>query len=436
MAERADLSFHRTYTLLAQTPMIHFQPTQSGAALRASEVKPKLDRYLFRQYGKEIPKNWRMAGQPTALNYQLRLLPLGGEKPGKPHISQCKAYFGNMGGGDQMDLVYRDLRLEINCFIPELLEFLDAQIGSFFVLQNFGTRQTKGFGGFLIREKTDEDQAGAIIRQNCPHFFYADLPRNISVADRLNDALAVYNFLKTGTNQTRYRDGFYQFPKRYIKGYALRAFLPRDVGGDKAFIKANVVPSKISRPMERTEPYPSYTFIRALLGLADHYDFRDDMRGKETVNIVHFEGTEVRDGRLYIPEESIRDSLGIKRFPSPILIKVFRNRIYFILNDSWKLMLSKTFLMMKKFDYKDATAAVKAKRFRDAQRLFQNAHHIRTPDSFDPEEFLSGFVAYFNKNRGVLAEFPKNEKCDEGMMPGVYYTASTLRLEMGGRQNG
>lgn len=430
MAERAELSFHRTYTLLAQTPMIHFQPTQSGAALRASEVKPKLDRYLFRQYGTQIPKNWLMASHPTALNYQLRLLPLGGEKPGKPHISQCKAYFGNMGNGEQKDLIYRDLRLEINCFIPDLLEFLDAQIGSFFVLHNFGTRQTKGFGGFLIKEKTDEAQAGSIIRQQCPHYFYADLPRNLGPAERLNAALAVYTFLKSGTNQTRYKDGSYQFPKRYIKGYALRKFLPQNVGGDKAFIKSKVVPSKISRPTERTEPYPSYTFIRALLGLADHYEFRDDMRGRETVNIVQFEGTEVREGKLYIPEKSIQDSLGIKRFPSPILIKVFRDRIYFLLDDSWKMMLGQTFLMMKKFDYKNATGA------RDARQQFQNAHHIRTPDTFDPQAFLSGFVAYFNENRSVLAEFPREEKYEAGRMPGMYYTASALRLEMGGSQNG
>lgn len=41
-------SFQKVYTLIAQTPMIHFQHDQKGATLRATEVKPKLDRYLLK----------------------------------------------------------------------------------------------------------------------------------------------------------------------------------------------------------------------------------------------------------------------------------------------------------------------------------------------------------------------------------------------------
>ena len=33
--------------LEAQSPIIHFQHDQAGATLRASEVKPKLDRFLL-----------------------------------------------------------------------------------------------------------------------------------------------------------------------------------------------------------------------------------------------------------------------------------------------------------------------------------------------------------------------------------------------------
>ena len=38
-----------TATLESQSPMIHFQARETGAVLRASEVKPKLDRFLIKK---------------------------------------------------------------------------------------------------------------------------------------------------------------------------------------------------------------------------------------------------------------------------------------------------------------------------------------------------------------------------------------------------
>ena len=57
MVEHPNLPFRREYTLLAQTPMIHFQHDQSGAALRPSEVKPKFDRYLRKLYEKAMQRS-------------------------------------------------------------------------------------------------------------------------------------------------------------------------------------------------------------------------------------------------------------------------------------------------------------------------------------------------------------------------------------------
>lgn len=42
--------------LEAQSPMIHFQYDQAGATLRASEVKPKLDRFLLNKMEQETGK--------------------------------------------------------------------------------------------------------------------------------------------------------------------------------------------------------------------------------------------------------------------------------------------------------------------------------------------------------------------------------------------
>ena len=40
-------------TLKQHTPLIHFQHDQEGATLRASEVKPKLDKFILTRLSKE-----------------------------------------------------------------------------------------------------------------------------------------------------------------------------------------------------------------------------------------------------------------------------------------------------------------------------------------------------------------------------------------------
>lgn len=437
MVEHPNLAFRREYTLLAQTPMIHFQPNQAGAVLRPSEVKPKLDRYLRRMYGKEVPRAWLVSEQTQALNYQMRIIACGSDKSNGLTIDQCKAYFGNMGSGTPpKGLVFRDCALEINCFIPELLELIDQHIGGFFVLHNFGTRQSKGFGGFLIEGRNSAVDIRETVQRQCSYYFYTTFRGTPDAGSMLSHALAVYTVLKNGSNQTRYRDGRYGYPDRYIKGYAVRRFLPEKVGSDKAFIKSQVLPSQVRRSKDDLGPYESYTFIRAMLGMADHYEFRDDMRngginfnGKlrpKTVNVVHYEGTQVVDGQLQIPLRSIKENLGIKRFRSPIFIKICGNRIFFILEDSWKEMQDQIFLMMPDTDYKEADRCVKFNRYADAQRIFQSAKYIRTPAEFDPAAFMSGFVDYFHDSRATLARFADRGAGSE------LHDAAALVLEKGG----
>ena len=58
--------FKLEFTLKQHTPIIHFQSDQKGATLRATDLKPKLDRFLIEQLKmldnnakpKEMYKNW------------------------------------------------------------------------------------------------------------------------------------------------------------------------------------------------------------------------------------------------------------------------------------------------------------------------------------------------------------------------------------------
>jgi hypothetical protein len=73
-----------TITLKQHTPLIHFQHSQKGATLRATEVKPKLDRFVLTALGNgnyeagiEEAKNkgWLIGKkcEHPALNYKIRI---------------------------------------------------------------------------------------------------------------------------------------------------------------------------------------------------------------------------------------------------------------------------------------------------------------------------------------------------------------------------
>ena len=72
-----------TIRLKQHTPLIHFQHDQEGATLRASEVKPKLDKYILTQLGggdyekgkaEAKSKGWLVGkGEHYALDYKMRI---------------------------------------------------------------------------------------------------------------------------------------------------------------------------------------------------------------------------------------------------------------------------------------------------------------------------------------------------------------------------
>ena len=69
-------------TLKQHTPLIHFQHDQYGATLRASEVKPKLDRFILMKLGNgdydqgcDLARtNKWLIGEKNALNYKMKIV--------------------------------------------------------------------------------------------------------------------------------------------------------------------------------------------------------------------------------------------------------------------------------------------------------------------------------------------------------------------------
>jgi hypothetical protein len=184
-------------TLKQHTPLIHFQHEQEGATLRASEVKPKLDRFILTKLGDGVyekgkaeakENGWIINGKETALDYKMKFVvaeipeifynnEVQKDRQGNAqtvirkdgrNIKKLKPYplfFANLNTDIDDPLEYKCFSMLHKPFVMKLQSFnndlLDQiktkaiSLGEFFQYTNFGARQSKGFGSFYI-EKGDE----------------------------------------------------------------------------------------------------------------------------------------------------------------------------------------------------------------------------------------------------------------------------------------
>ncbi|MBQ3225765.1 MAG: hypothetical protein IJB48_01770 [Clostridia bacterium] len=299
--EQTRSSYQRTYHLVQQSPLIHFQYYEHKAALRASEVKSKLDRFLTELLGgrdavRENHLNWlgkfsrSNIAHTSVFSYDYKMQ-ITANKPitrttttetGLYHlmddtqkVQQIQGYFfeNRPSGKTLFDkkisviksykeaLRYKEgLSLTITCFIPELLALIDEYLPAFFVLRGFGTRKAMGYGSFLI-ENTDVKAELIKLRNLGNHpFFYIETPAG-NPLQQLMEIETIFRLLKGGINLAS---------GDYFKGFIFRYFLEQGIGNEKAFAKQdeNLLGSLYQNGEQRQKKTEEYRFIRAMLGLS------------------------------------------------------------------------------------------------------------------------------------------------------------------------
>lgn len=178
-----------TVELKQHTPMVHFQHDQCGATLRASDVKPKLDRYLLDWLGgedegyeaglEESKENgWLVGnGEHPALDYKIKIV-AGPQEPKLTKMSKDKMrkfpmlLTNNINGIKKKDeMIYFSMHKNVTMYFSfcgkeyrnkesgekmhreetwyEELQ-LDKNLPWFFAHTNFGQRSNKGFGSFTV----------------------------------------------------------------------------------------------------------------------------------------------------------------------------------------------------------------------------------------------------------------------------------------------
>ena len=331
--------WQKEYKLVQHTPLIHFQHSEPHACLRATEVKPKLDRFLIEQLEKDDRfgdgrwKKWFVGdGSQQSFDYMMRITPNSEQVERTQSIERAiaraehrppnaslheihKNYFGNMASGNNIQdtiretfkesLFYKDgLTLTIRCFIPELLTFIDEHIRGFFMMHNFGTRQRKGFGSFTvdISTKPNEPKGFDLVGKYCPNAYYCKLDNDVN-ADALLDAVWVISaFLRSGFNRGE---------GNYVRGFVFRYFQreKNPLANDKAFVKQKVLHNVYNEATrgEHLHPYGNnvrYRYVRGLLGTNENSRFCRAPNAHTPVYDIYTHSAE-----------------GIERFPSPLLFK-------------------------------------------------------------------------------------------------------------------
>ncbi len=311
----------REILLKQDTPMWHFQPNQSGCCLRATEVKPKLDKFLIKlvdfqdSYYLDKSKN-------NALDYKLWFEPIGCpkeipiEKPlkdkfGNPKLNKkgeqvysnlYPLFFANMGAtdGNKKQLVYypNGVTMHLFSFNTDLLNFIEEHLPAFFASHSFGTRQDKGFGFFSLKDKPLKplDLSGAK--------YVFELPNKIG-KNNFESLFQYINYfhkmIRSGIDEPHNKIKYKSFMQSYSE--------EENCTWDKSSIKNHLLGQKEVKITDR-----EYLF-RDVLGLATSQEWK---KNKTNISI---------------------SAKNVDRFKSPILYRPIFNKkenlwkIYIYLND-------------------------------------------------------------------------------------------------------
>jgi CRISPR/Cas system CMR-associated protein Cmr1 (group 7 of RAMP superfamily) len=376
----------RTFTLKQHTPIIHFQADQPGATLRATELKPKLDKFLIKHafggdrkryeryligYSEEKEQE-KIDSLKPALDYKVSIAaygspekwyffgPLNGKK--RDHLKNAKvnfiensSYFAQeqnifekvknskdyMFKREVLDAIthygvlHKNIKLSIASFHEKLLEQIDEYIHAFFMVTNFGTRQNKGFGSFTVFRPKPDANAHTLLKKAGYDFFYQkdigeDVPKKLGWIDES------YRLLKSGINNPDRNE--------YRKSLLFRYFCEKNgVGWEKRRIKEEleqIETEKTIRLFSKNDGgarqgahgcAKNIFYIRALLGLAEHFEFllcKND-QGDTDKSDTQEEECKDPDGSRKLVVKVTPDGK-IKRFASPLLFKVVDEAIYIL----------------------------------------------------------------------------------------------------------
>jgi len=297
--------FKVEFTLKQHTPIIHFQSEQSGATLRATELKPKFDRFLLENVEDITCKE--NTNSSKSLDYKVKIEQ--NFSNAQEINSKESLFFGNMGDGEPKKYkIYPDkFKIEFFSFKSEIIEAIEKYFEAFLANTNFGTRQSKGYGSFYIYNKTFDK---SLISSKVYSFHSKNWEKDLKV---------LYPFLRQGINLPN-RNGTRFYSKPAIFSFAKS----KGWTWDKKAIKQKYFLNRLEQQFGEAVDYQSSEsyIVRDLFGLSSDQSW---MSYKTTIS---------------------KENKEIERFKSPITFKVIDGDVYFWANETIQQVLDQEFKVL------------------------------------------------------------------------------------------
>lgn len=355
-------------TLRQHTPLIHFQHDQDGATLRASEVKPKLDRFLAYElkddeyiavqalsYCKSektrkdikgfefqifnIKKKWM--DENGSFAYQLRIttnpedkiktsIPIEKNKDEK-YEAKFPFVLANLDEKEtKAELInfsfYQKIQLHFIAKDKKMIDKINEYIDIFFAFHNFGNRQNKGFGCFFRDGSKLE-----FFKQNLAYYYNDLYGKQFKYYNRNNYEELERFFNALEKDYKKLKSGLGKSPS-LINDYAISIGYEWEKSAIKAIKKGAISP-------------PKSCYLRAALGITDAMAYTKE---NQVVKIKHISNNSQNE---------------IKRYQSPITFKVFDNWVFAIPEDTIASIMGQQFEFSiykeKKIDKKKVYTPVK-----------------------------------------------------------------------------
>lgn len=348
--------FIKSFQLKQFTPIIHFQYYDDGATLRSTAFKPKLDEWIIQKVTgiypaeNETPKQtkaridathanlkeqhpeWLVGGakgQHLALDYKMHISakekdsyliasyipkPLKREYDqigmkylaGVPFFADNEPIKNKQPERASRGIMYEDIQLEIFCLHGDLMEEIESGLPYVLAYNNFGTRQSKGFGCFAVAEESLDMfetrlASHAQYKEAMVYAFVGKFTPNLEKIFKTIDL--EYKILKSG---------FGRDPSQ-LNEY----FREKGIEWEKTIIKKELVKNMGTPRKTDYSDDQKYKYIRALLGVAELYEFPRDRGEKIKISCVD-------------DDEFNSKKKTVERFRSPITFKVFDRHIYLL----------------------------------------------------------------------------------------------------------
>lgn len=429
-------NFKLTVHLKQITPLLHFQGDTEGACLRASEVKPKLDKFIVNYLGKEnIPDSWKLSvpvsedgtKHEAALQYKMRFEGIGEIKTLCNYKDRYRRneihplYFASMGddawdenGESKVKGVYYSKGIKmtlVSVKCPELLQKIMPLIAAFFALNCFGSRSNKGFGSFQV-ETINRERKGCFINpqklashlhEDVPALYYVQYPTrgypSASMDDShqgaayLDDIQTLSALMKGGINYSHGKKNNLNYFKGAIFQYMMQN--NEKLHSEKALIKRDVLPCEKEdaevRKLFKKADLPSddseFIYMRSVLGLTESFTYKRDER-KRDGQIIKINPHSYREGTVTV-EDTEKDDKGksiIHRFENPIHFKPYGCYILIIPQAIPSKLLGAKFCLSGKIGNKKAGSTM-----------------IQMPKHFDLDDFLSFFSQLYQNDSKIQA---------------------------------